>query len=98
YKLDNAHGFNNKIQGINNYSLSDYFVDIANGFQLDLLTLRSSESYADLYTFLGQNYGSDAQTAFLGYQGYLINPIDPEDPENTEYISNISGDSFNQRK
>lgn len=98
YKLDNAHGFNNKIEGINNYSLSDYFVSVANGFQLDLLTLRGNESYADLYTFLGQNYGSNAQTAFLGYQGYLINPIDPNDPDNTEYISNISGDSFNQRK
>ena len=98
YKLDNSYGVNNVITGVNNFSLSDYFVDIANGIQLDLLNLRGNESYADLYSFLGQNYGSNAQTAFLGYQGYLINPVDPDNPENTEYVSNISGDAFNQQK
>src|SRR5690554_206546 len=98
YKLDNAYGFNNRIQGINDYSLADHFVNLANGIQLDLLNLTGSESYADLYTYLGQNYGSNAQTAFLGYQGYLIDPVDPDNPDNTRYTPNTSGNSFDQRK
>src|SRR5699024_8580870 len=98
YKLDSSYGINNVVTGINNFSLSDYFVDVANGIQLDLLNLRGNESYADLYSFLGQNYGSNAQTAFLGYQGYLINPANSDNPENTEYVSNISGNAFEQQK
>lgn len=98
YKLDNAYGFNSRIQGINDYSLADYFVNLANGIQLDLLNLTGNESYADLYTYLGQNYGSNAQTAFLGYQGYLIDPVDPDNPDNTQYTPNTSGNSFDQRK
>ena len=65
---------------------------------MDLLNLTGNESYADLYNYLGQNYGSNAQTAFLGYQGHLIDPVDGSNPENTEYISNVSGNSFNQFK
>ncbi|HLS12723.1 MAG TPA: hypothetical protein VK050_11215 [Flavobacteriaceae bacterium] len=98
YKLDNAYGLNSVITGVNDFSLSDYFVDVANGIRLELLNLRGNESYADLYSFLGENYGSNAQTAFLGYQGYLINPVDPDNPENTEYVSNISGNAFEQQK
>lgn len=98
YKLDNAYGLNSKVEGVNNYSLSDYFTNLANGIQLNLLNLDGNESYADLYTYLGRNYGSSTQTAFLGYQGHLIDPIDPDNPENTEYISNVSGNSFNQVK
>lgn len=98
FKLDNAYGYNGSAQGVNNYSLSDYFVEIANGIELDLLNLRDNESYADLYSYLGEVYGSNAQTAFLGYQGYLIDPVDPEDSGNTQYISNVTGNSFDQRK
>lgn len=98
YKLDNAYGQNGIINGINNYSLSDHFVELANGIPLDLLNLRGNESISDLYSYLGENHGSNAQTAFLGYQAYAIHPIDPEDPDNTSYISNVSGNDFNQRK
>lgn len=98
YKLDNAYGLNNIIQGTNNYSLADYFAKVANGIELDLLNLRGNESYADLYTYLGESYGSNAQTAFLGYQAYLINPVDPENSNNTEYFANVSGNEFDQRR
>lgn len=98
YKLDNAYGQNGIIEGVNNYSISNYFADIANGIPLNLLNLRDNESYADLYSYLGENYGSNAQTALLGYQGYLINPLDSDDPNNTEYIPNVSGTDFDQRK
>lgn len=98
YKLDNAYGFNTTIKGLNDYSLADYFASLADGTQLDLLNLSGNESYSDLYTYLGQNYGSNAQTAFLGYQGYLINPVNPDDPDNTKYVPNTSGNSFDQQK
>jgi len=97
YKLDNAFGMNAIIQGINNYSLADYFAEVAHGVELDLLNLRSNESYSDLYTYLGENYGSNVQTAFLGYQAYLIDATDPENIHNIEYYPNVNGKHFDQR-
>lgn len=98
YKLDNAYGQNGIIEGVNNYSLSNYFTEIANGISLDLLNLRGNESISDLYSYLGENYGSNAQTAFLGYQAFVIDPLNPDDPDNTEYLPNVSGTDFDQRK
>lgn len=98
YKLDNTYGQNGTIEGINNYSLSNYFADVANGISLDLLNLRDNESYSDLYSYLGETHGSNAQTAFLGYQAFVIDPVDPDNPDNTEYTSNVSGTEFDQRK
>lgn len=97
YKLDQSYGHNTVAGGINDYSLSDYFVNVANGTSLDLLQIQSGESVTSLYRYLGSNYGSNAQTAFLGYQGYLIDPVKDND-ENKDYVSNVSGNQFDQRK
>lgn len=83
------------ISGTGNNSIGDFFLEQAQGISLDLLQLQSGESISDLYAYLGTVYGSSAQNAFLGYQGFIIDPIDPSDPQNSQYISNIALGSFN---
>lgn len=97
YKLDKAFGHNEVANGINDYSISDQFAAIANGVDLELLELKSGESISSLYRYLGGNYGNNAQTAFLAYQAYVIDPK-TIDPKNSEYLSNVSGKDFDQTK
>lgn len=98
YKLDNSYGDNMLTGGLNNHSVSNYFVEVANGVNLELLQLQREETISSLYRYLGRTYGSNAQTAFLGYQAYLIDPLDPDNPKNNQYASNVSGNQFDQRK
>ena len=84
------------VSGFSPNSIDQYFLSYANGVPLDLLQLRENESISELYSFLGENYGFDAQQAFLGYQGYVIEP-EVDDPNNTEYYSLISPGTFDQR-
>ncbi|WP_268847338.1 OmpP1/FadL family transporter [Flavobacterium aestivum] len=58
-------------------SVANYFLSYANGVPLSLL---QDSNYASL------NHG--AQQAFLGYQGYIINPV-TETPNNSQYTSNV---------
>ncbi|HEX9150832.1 MAG TPA: transporter, partial [Flavobacterium sp.] len=77
---DNINNFNNSLfsAGTNpNNSVDNYFLSFANGVPLDVL---ENSSYANL------DHG--AQQAYLGYQGYIINP-DTNDPNNTQYGSNV---------
>lgn len=82
------------VTGTGNKSIADYFLLQAQGISLDLLQLQSGETISDLYAYLGSMYGTGAQNAFLGYQGFIIDPVDPTDPDNTEYISNIASGVF----
>jgi len=84
------------IKGTSNSSIDDFFLEQAQGIPLDLLQLQSGESISSLYRYLGETEGVAAQNAFLGYQGFIIDPIDSQDPGNTQYISNIASGSFNQ--
>ncbi len=84
------------VKGTSNSSIDDFFLDQAQGIPLDLLQLQSGESISSLYRYLGETQGVAAQNAFLGYQGFIIDPLDPENPGNTQYISNIAPGSFNQ--
>lgn len=84
------------IRGNGNTSIAQYFLSIAQGIPLNLLQLQGSESIANLYSFLGETEGVAAQNAFLGFQGYIIDPVDPTNPNNTQYISNIAPGRFNQ--
>lgn len=81
--------------GTGNRSIASYFVNRAQGIPLDLLQLQGNESISDLYAYLGQTQGTAAQDAFLGYQGFIIDPVSA-DPDNTQYMSNIASGSFNQ--
>jgi hypothetical protein len=77
---ENTNNFNNSSfsSGTNpNHSVDSYFLNFANGVPLDQL---ENSSYASL------NHG--AQQAYLGYQGYIINPVST-DPNNTLYTSNV---------
>jgi hypothetical protein len=66
-------------------SVANYFLSYANGIPLSVL---QDSKYANL------NHG--AQQAFLGYQGYIINPV-TETPNNSSYTSNVrSGGNYYQ--
>ncbi|PVX47019.1 outer membrane protein transport protein (OMPP1/FadL/TodX) [Flavobacterium sp. 103] len=66
-------------------SVANYFISYANGVPLDLL---ENGNYASL--------DNGAQQAFLGYQGYIINPVS-NTPTNTLYTSNVrSGGNYHQ--
>lgn len=84
-------------RGSNTRSIDSYFLAYADGLPLDLLEPMPNESISDLYSYLGENEGFGAQQAFLGYQGFIINPVNPDDFGNTEYVSAIAPGSFNQQ-
>lgn len=93
---DNLNSFadNSFVQGTNpNNSIGDYFANLANGIPLDLLSVRPDETAGGLYSYLGEDYGLQHQTAFLGYETYVIDPVDYT-LENTLYYSNIPSGSY----
>lgn len=81
-------------RGDSNESIDQFFLDSANGIPLDLLTPLPGESVPDLYNFLGETQGVNAQNALLGYQAFVFDAVDPEDFNNTAYISNIEAGDF----
>ncbi len=82
------------IKGVGNTSIGEFFLAQAQGVPLDLLQLQGGESISDLYAYLGETQGSHAQNAFLGYQGFIIDPVDPSDLNNDQYFSNIANGNF----
>lgn len=90
---ENATNFDNSFfsAGTNpTNSIDKYFLHFANqngGILLSELQTLPNESISDLYNYLGSNYGFGAQQAFLGYQGFIIDPVDSENPDNTSYLS-----------
>jgi len=97
FNYDRTYDFDNAFiaSGTSSNSIADYFLGNAQGTPLDLLELQSGETNADLYQFLGENESFGTQQAFLGYQGYLIDPAST-DLDNTDYLSAQNGNSFNQ--
>ncbi len=77
--------------GINGDGLdiTQYFLAHAQGIPTGDLNIGTLESFDGVYEWLGENYGSSAQKAFLAYQGYLIDPVS-NDQNNTDYVSNAS--------
>jgi hypothetical protein len=84
------------IQGNGNQSIASYFLTLAQGIPLELLQLQGGETISSLYRFLGETEGTAAQNAFLGFQGYIIDPVDAGNPGNTQYVSNVAPGRFNQ--
>lgn len=74
-------------------TIGNIFRTQANGIALSNLQTMGGESISDLYAYLGEVEGSSAQNAFLGYQGYIIDPLE-DSPNNTSYISNTGSGSF----
>lgn len=78
---DNVNNYNNSLvaAGTNpSHSIANYFLSYANGVPLNVLE--------------NSNYGSldhGSQQAYLGYQGYVVNPVVPTNPNNSLYTSNV---------
>lgn len=83
-------------RGTGNTSIDQYFLGYAEGVPLELLETIENETVSDLYAYLGENNGYGAQQAFLGYQGYVINPVNTN-LDNTSYTSAVGQGSFNQQ-
>ena len=78
--FENTNVLNNSIYsaGTNpTNSIANYFLSYANGVPLNVL---EDSNYDEL--------GHGAQQAFLGYQGYIINPVN-NNSTNTNYTSNV---------
>ncbi len=84
------------VKGIGNSSIGNFFVQKAQGVPLNLLQLQGGETIQSLYSYLGENYGTNEQNAFLGYQGFIFDPVEPDNPDNSIYTSNIANGTFNQ--
>ena len=84
------------IQGTGNTSISQFFLEQAQGVPLDLLETRIGESVGELYQFLGETRGTGAQNALLGFQGFIINPVE-NNAGNIQYTSAIAPGQFNQQ-
>ncbi len=84
--------------GTSNESISNMFLNYAQGVPFELFDRLNGESISDLYAYLGSaNTGfnnSRLQAAYLGYEGFLFDAADPSNPNNTAYLSNVSGSSF----
>lgn len=95
YELQN--NFDNEVVsiGTNTVGIDQFFLNQAEGLPLELLQLQGGESIPDLYQFLGETEGAAAQSAFLGFQSFIIDPVE-NTPGNTAYFSNVAPGSFNQ--
>lgn len=95
YELQN--NFDDEVvsNGTNTVGIDQFFLNQAEGLPLELLQLQGSETIPQLYQFLGETEGSAAQTAFLGFQSFIIDPVENV-PGNTAYVSNVAPGTFNQ--
>jgi long-subunit fatty acid transport protein len=85
-------------RGVNpNNTIANYFLLNAEGKRLDEISALSGETLSQAYSEIGSLYGYGHQQAFLGYEGFIIDPVDNTD-ENTGYTSNIdlNGTDFDQ--
>ncbi len=74
----------NTSRGIGNYF--DFYAD---GQSLGNIAQLPGESDTDTYLILGEDFGFAAQQAFLGYEGFVINPDDTANT-NTSYSPNAN--------
>ncbi len=95
---DNTRNYDNNsiLRGVADTSISQYFINNANGFTIDNFETQRGESVSDLYRFLGEQVGFDAQQGLLGFQAFVINPVDPTDPNNASYTSATGTGNFTQ--
>jgi hypothetical protein len=83
--------------GINpNNSIGDYFLEFAQGRRLDEISALQGETLSEAYNVIGSLYGFGNQQAFLGFEGFIIDPVTNTD-DNTSYTSNINGNNFSQQ-
>ncbi len=88
---ENMNNFENSLfsAGTNpTHSIDSYFLSYANGADVTLSTLENAYF---------EELGFGAAQAYLGYQGYVINPVS-DDPTNTLYETNVpaGGDYYQE--
>src|SRR5690606_42028253 len=66
-----------------------------NGVALENLQTLPNETAGQLYMYLGENFGSRYQNAFLGYDTYILEAVQ-NSPNNTAYYSNIPAGTYEQ--
>lgn len=96
YQQTNNYDNETFVTGNNSQSISDYFLNFAQGVELDLLVPVSGESVAELYEYLGEGVGFGAQQAYLGYEAFMFDAVNSNDFGNTSYTSNVNASSFTQ--
>ncbi|SDH96846.1 OmpP1/FadL family transporter [Winogradskyella thalassocola] len=99
FAYDRSADFDNDwvASGVNeNNTIGDFFLSNAQGLRLDEISALPGESLSEAYSEIGSFYGYRNQQAFLGYEGYIIEPLDNAD-ENIEYDTNIKGGNYKQR-
>lgn len=63
--------------GVNpNTSIVEYFYQNAVGKRLDEISAFPGESYSEAYSEIGSFYGFGHQQAFLGFEGFIIDPVE----------------------
>ncbi|MUP46752.1 transporter [Gramella sp. BOM4] len=96
YNTSSIYDENYSVQGTSTNSIDQYFLDYANGVELDLLQTGRNGNIDEQYAVLGEQYGFPVQQAFLGYQAYVIE-AETDDPQNRDYFSLIGPGNFHQR-
>ncbi|PRP67211.1 OmpP1/FadL family transporter [Nonlabens agnitus] len=96
YDTTRQYDDNTFLRGVGDTSISQYFLNNANGFTVDNFQVRNGETITDLYQFLGEQVGFDAQQGFLGYEAFVIDAVDDANPNNTQYVSNTGTGAFTQ--
>ena len=96
FNIQKVQEFKNNINSVysRNIGLDQFFLDNAQGVSLDNLMTRENETVSELYDFLGNKYGYSVQQAFLGFNGYIIDPISNEE-KNTNYVSSAKYNQVN---
>lgn len=97
FNIQRVQDFNQTYRVIGNNpsrGLDQYFLGYARNNELSVLELRDGETYGDAYAEIGELFGYGAQQAFLGYQGYMINPLSYTDT-NVNYTSNAAYNRLN---
>ena len=98
YQLQNIYNDKFSAKGSSNIGIDNYFLNYAQGIELSNLRLNDNENISGLYQFLGSspNLGFGAQQAFLGYQGYIVNPTSNTDNNNVYFSNAKYSDNLNQ--
>jgi len=83
------------ISGKSDTSVSSYFLNQANGLQLQDIQILAGEYIEEAYLDIVSTYGYQYQQAFLGYYGGVIDPV-VDDPFNTMYVGTGTFTTVNQ--
>lgn len=97
FNYDQNNSFDNIWRGVgyNSQSVSNYFLNHAQGKRLDEISALDGETLNTAYSEIGHFYGQSHQQAFLGYESFIIDPLEYDD-SNSSYYSNLGTGTFSQ--